>query len=90
MTRIFIQEEQSQQFSSTNDIILKIHKRVNEEKGLLRYYIKFFHNNTSARDFTFEYLDGNLTVTRGAVSQKEKDLLVRCIQMLELSNLLPH
>lgn len=89
MTRIYIQEEKKRDFSCANDIILKIHKRVNEERELLHYYVKIFHNQNPARDFTFEYVEGNLIVTRGAVSKSEFELLVRCIQVLELSDSFP-
>ena len=89
MTRIYIQEQKHQQFNCANDIILKVHKRVNEEKELVHYYIKLFHNEKAARDFTFEYIGGNLVVTRGKLSQKESDLLIRCIQVLELSDSFP-
>ena len=89
MTRIYIEEERHREFSCKNDIMLKIHKRVNEEKELVFYFVKFFHNRKTAQEFTLEYINGDLVITKGEVSQKECDILIRCIQILELSGSFP-
>jgi hypothetical protein len=84
--RIFIQQKDNHPYSHFDDTILQIHKTINDKRNIVHYYTKFFHNNNPVKEFTFEYIDGNFSVINGGATEREKALLIHCIQVMELSD----
>ena len=68
-----------------NGNVLQVHKTTNNKKETLHYFIRFFHLLEYSREFTFEYKEGNLELREGEATDREKELIVHCIQALELS-----
>jgi hypothetical protein len=68
-----------------NGNVLQVHKTSNRQKDTLHYFLRLFPLQKSSREFTYEYKDGNLELREGAATEREKDLMIHCIQALELS-----
>jgi hypothetical protein len=68
-----------------NGNVLQVHKTTNRQKETLHYFVRLFPFQKSSKEFSFEYKDGNLELREGDASEREKDLMIHCIQALELS-----
>ena len=68
-----------------NGNVFQVHKISNKQKESLHYFLRFFPLLRSSMEFTFEYKDGRLELRGGEATDREKELMIHCIQALELS-----
>jgi hypothetical protein len=69
-----------------NGNVLQVHKTTNKQKDTLHYFLRLFPLQKSTKEFSFEYKNGNLELREGDATEREKDLMIHCIQALELSD----
>jgi hypothetical protein len=72
--------------ATLNGNVLQVHKTTNKQKNTLHYFLRLFPLQKSSREFSFEYKEGHLELREGDANDREKDLLIHCIQALELSD----
>jgi hypothetical protein len=85
--------DSSELFEKTSDMaiatfngdVLQVHKTTNKLKNTLHYFLRHFPSQKSSREFSFEYKEGHLELRDGDATDRERDLLIHCIQALELS-----
>jgi hypothetical protein len=68
-----------------NGTVLQVYKTTNKKKESVQYYANLFPPQAPMKEFTYEYLYGNLQLIKGSSSDEENDLLIHCIHALELS-----
>jgi hypothetical protein len=68
-----------------NGNVLQVHKTTNKKKETLHYFLRLFPFQKSSKEYSFEYKDGNLQLREGDATDREIDLMIHCIQALELS-----
>lgn len=69
-----------------NGDVLQVHKTTNKQKNTLHYFLRHFPFQKSSKEFSFEYKEGHLELREGDATDRERDLLIHCIQALELSD----
>jgi hypothetical protein len=68
-----------------NGNVLQVHKASNSRNQTLHYFLRLFPIQKSSKEFSFEYKNGNLELREGDATEREKELMIHCIQALELS-----
>ena len=72
-----------------NGNVLQVHKASNARNQTLHYFLRLFPIQKSSKEFSFEYKNGNLELREGDATEREKELMIHCIQALELSEAFP-
>jgi len=67
-----------------NGVVIQVHKKSNDDSS--DYHARLFSDHKAMTSFILEYREGNFELVEGKANDKEKELMIRAIQALELSD----
>ena len=72
--------------ATVNNRVFQIRRNINRNEDFVHYHAKLFHDHEPVKEFTFEYADGTFSLRKGSATERERELIIHCIQALELSD----
>jgi hypothetical protein len=73
--------------ATLSGVVIQVQKK--GDPDISHYHARIFFDREATSKFTLEYRDGNFELHQGMATEREKELLIHCIQALELAGAFP-